>query len=75
MFCSGAKKKYVAFVGTKAYRFYLKSCKKVDKDCRIEISAGVYVKLVNMEDQEFQDPDIMEKCKAIVMENIRDFAY
>ena len=47
----------------------------MDKDCRIEISAGAYVKLVDMEDQEFQNPDIMEKCKAIVMENIRDFAY
>lgn len=86
-FCGGTEKEYVfaqsqhpdreyaAFVGTKDYRFYLESYQKVDKDCRIEISAGAYVKLVDMEDQEFQDPDIMEKCKAIVMENIRDFAY
>lgn len=86
-FCGGTEKEYVfaqsqhpdreyaAFVGTKKYRFYLESYKKVDKDCRIEISAGAYVKLVDMNDQEFHDPDILEKCKAIVMENIRDFAY
>lgn len=86
-FCGGTQKEYVfaqsqhpdreyaAFVGTKDYRFYLESYRKVDKDCRIEISAGAYAKLVDRDDKEFHDPEIMEKCKAVVMENIRDFAY
>lgn len=68
-------REYCAFVGTKEYRFYLESKKRVDKDCRVELSAGVTIILVDSNDKRIYNEEIIEKCKTIVLENIQDFAY
>jgi membrane-anchored protein YejM (alkaline phosphatase superfamily) len=86
-FLGGEKKEYVfaqsqhpdreywAFVGTDRYRFYLESVEKVEKDCRINISAGARVYLYDNQDKEIKDVEVINRCKEIVMENIKDFAY
>jgi hypothetical protein len=69
------EREYCAFVGTEQYRFYLESDKLVDKDCRINISAGVKVLLRDMDDRDIKDAAIINRCKEIVLESIKDFAY